>query len=375
MLALGSAAFLLFGVVLVLLGACHDGLVAALGLNHTRFGLLGAALSAGIGVGVIAAGPLVDRYPRRPTFVFSTLLVAAAVGSVERDMSFTRALAHIAAMGMGAGIFDTLLNAVTVERFAERAVRPMAWLHAMVPVGGIATPWLVHQAGGAGEWVEIFRAIGVAFALLTLWVAFVALPPPASSKSGATAGDGTGARLFLRPAFLALCVVGLAYVGIEAALTLFAVPYSTEGLSLSEARGQRAISAVWLGILLGRLLLMIPQRPVDARLLVASGATGALAIAGGAWLGLPHIELAMGAWGLALSCVFPLMVALAGQLVPEAPGKAVGLVAGFGSIGGFALPPLVGAIADAANIELAIASLAAWCALIAGAGWLAYRRS
>jgi len=374
-LLLGSAAFLLFGVVLVILGACHDGLVSALGLDHTAFGLLGSALSAGIGVGVLAAGPLVDRYPRRPTFLISTLIVAAAVGGVEPGMSFARALVHVAAMGVGAGIFDTLLNAVTVERWAERSVRPMAWLHAMVTVGAVATPWLVSQAGGAGEWVAHFRTIGVAFLLLALWVACVPQPAPANAKSPRTARNSVGTSLFLRPAFLALSIVGLAYVGIEAALTLFAVPYSTGGLALSEAHGQRAISALWLGILLGRLLLMIPQRQIDARLLVASGSAGALLIAGGAWLGLPHLELMMGACGLALSCVFPLMIALAGQLVPEAPGKAVGFVAGLGSVGGFTVPLLTGAIADATDIGLAIGSLAFWCALITAAGWLAYRRT
>ena len=97
-------------------------------------------------------------------------------------------------------------------------------------------------------------------------------------------------------------------------------------------------------------------------------------VAGGAWLGLPQIELVMGAVGLTLSCVFPLMIALAGQLVPEAPGKAVGFVAALGSVGGFALPPITGAIADATTISVAIGSLAVWCVLIAGAGWVAYRR-
>ena len=103
MLPLGSAAFLLFGVVLVVLGACHDGLVASLELDHTAFGLLGAALSAGIGAGVLAAGPIVDRYPRRPLFVLSTLIVAAALGGAEVDMTFARALVHVGAVLRGQG--------------------------------------------------------------------------------------------------------------------------------------------------------------------------------------------------------------------------------------------------------------------------------
>jgi fucose permease len=278
---------------------------------------------------------------------------------------------HVTAMGAGAGIFDTLLNTLTVERWGERSVRPMAWLHAMVPIGAIATPWLVSLSGGAASWVEFFRAIGAAFLALSVWVALVKLPSPTSR---AATDFRVGTAPFLQPAFVALCVVAVAYIGVEAALTLFAVPYSTAGLGLTEAHGQRAISAVWLGILAGRLLLMLPRRNPGARAIAGSGLLAAVLIAGGASLGLPHVELMMGACGLALSGVFPLMIAIAGQLVPQAPGKAVAIVAGLGSLGGFALPPLTGAIADASQISLAIGSLAAWCLLIAVAGAVAARR-
>jgi fucose permease len=367
---LGSAAFFLFGVVLVVLGVCQPGISASLGLDHSGFGLLGSAMSLGIGVGVLAAGPLVDRYPRRPIFFLSTLVAGGALVSIEPGMSANRAMLHIAAMGAGCGVFDTLLNAVTVERFAENAVRPMAFLHALVPVGGIATPWIVHQFGGSSEWVAVFRAIGFALLALSLWVACVRLPAPRRGTSSDTTAAGSD---FLRPAFIALCVVGIAYVGVEAAFTLFATPYAMGSLGLPEAHGARSISAFWFGILLGRVALMIPNRPIDARVVVAGGAAAAALVAAGVGLQFSAIEWLMGALGLALSAVFPVMITLAGQLVPSSPGKAVGLVAGLGSFGGFGLPWLTGAIADSANIAVGFASLAIWCALIAVAGSAAFR--
>jgi fucose permease len=372
LLALGSAAFVLFGVVLVLLGVCHVGLTESLHLNHMAFGLLGSALSFGIGAGVLAAGPLVDRFPRRPTFLTSTLIVAAALLSVDAEMSFGRAAMHVAVMGFGAGIFDTLLNAVTVERWGEESVRPMAWLHAMVPAGAIATPWVVAQAGGSSEWTWLFHLTGAAFLALSIWVACVPLPAPANLPATPERG---GLAPFLRPTFLALAGVGLAYVGIEAALSMFAVPYAHSGLGLTEGHGQRAISAMWLGVLVGRLLMTLPTRPFDARAIAASGLAGALVIGVGAGLELRQVEWVMGACGLALSGVFPLMISLAGQAIPEARGKAVGVVAGLGSVGGFALPPLTGALADVAGIETAILSLSAWSLAIALAGWAAYARA
>ena len=370
MLPLGSAAFFLFGVVLVVLGVCQPGITASLGLSHAGFGLLGSSLSVGIGVGVLAAGPLVDRYARRPIFLVSTLVAGTALATVEPGISANRAMLHIAAMGAGCGVFDTLLNAVTVERYGNKTVRPMAFLHALVPVGGIATPWLVHHLGGSSEWISIFRTMGFAFLALSVWVACVRLPAPQRTAATASANAGSD---FLRPAFLALCVVGIAYVGVEAAFTLFATPYAMGGLGLGEAGGARSISAFWLGILLGRIFLMLPRGIVDARVLVAAGTAAATAVVAGVSMELEFLDWLMGFLGLALSAVFPVMIMLAGQLVPNAPGKAVGMVAGLGSFGGFGLPWLTGALADATHIGTAFASLGIWCGVIAIAGAVAFR--
>ena len=385
MLAVGSAAFFLFGVVLVVLGVCQPGVSASLGLDHAGFGLLGSALSAGLGTGVLAAGPLVDRYPRRPIFLASTVVTGLALASVETGMSVERAMAHIAILGAGCGVFDTLLNAVIVERYRERSVRPMAFLHALVPVGGIATPYLVHRMGGSSEWIAVFGTTGLAFLALSVWVAFVRLPGPprrddpqdeggsGEERARADAGAAAGPSGFLRPAFLALCAVGVAYIGVEAAFTLFATPYAIGALALDEAAGARAISAFWLGILLGRIVLMLPRGGVDARVLVASGLVASGATAAGVALALESVDWLLGAIGLSISAVFPVMIALAGQQVPDAAGRAVGLVAGLGSFGGFALPWLTGAIADASGIALGFGSLGLWCALIGVAGIVAHR--
>jgi hypothetical protein len=57
---LGFSAFLVFGVVLVLVGANQAALARDLALDLSRSGLLGSALVLGIGMGVVGAGPLVD---------------------------------------------------------------------------------------------------------------------------------------------------------------------------------------------------------------------------------------------------------------------------------------------------------------------------
>ena len=61
---LAVASFLAFGALLVLYGANSSELIRALDLGYADLGLLGSCLSLGLGVGIVLAGPLVDRLPR-----------------------------------------------------------------------------------------------------------------------------------------------------------------------------------------------------------------------------------------------------------------------------------------------------------------------
>jgi len=175
-------------------------------------------------------------------------------------------------------------------------------------------------------------------------------------------------EVFIQPfgrAFPTEKPVAFAYVGVEASVTVFAVPYASEALAMPAERGQLAISAFWLGLLTGRLALLAARTALGARVLIAAGAGAAVLIVAAAGVPRAPLELALFAVGAALGCVYPLMIALAGQTSPSASGTAAGLAAGAGALGGFAVPWLTGAAGDAAGIALGFGSLAFWCAAIA----------
>ena len=78
--------------------------------------------------------------------------------------------------------------------------------------------------------------------------------------------------------------------------------------------------------------------------------------------------------GFSLGGVFPIMFGMAGQTKPNASGLAVGLAAGIGSLGGFAIPWWTGLLATQFGLQLALLSLAAWIALLALASFTVYQR-
>jgi fucose permease len=369
-LPLGFAAFLAFGVVLVLVGANQAALARDLSLDLSRTGLLGSALVLGIGLGVVGAGPLVDRYPRRPLWVLSTGLAGAALLGVSQPISFGRMLAQLALIGLALGLYDTLVSTLVAQRFRERALRPMSVIHSAATLGAMLGPPLAAWLAARGDWTLGFHAAG--YAHLALAGAALWLPLPGPDRASAPVAEPARGAVFSR-ALIPFALASFGYVGIESALTVFAVPYASQGHGLPIARGLASITSFWMGLFAGRLIpLLLPFAP-DARWIAAAGAGGAAALAGGRFLPAP--ELVFGAAGLALGCVYPLAIGLAAQRFPEARGTATGLTAGAGALGGFSVPWLHGALGDRFGASAAVAALALWSLLVGGAALWAGRRT
>jgi fucose permease len=359
---LAGVSFALFGALLVLVGASQDALAASLGLDLKRTGLLGSSLVLGVGIGVLVAGPLADRFARRPLFLLAVSLTGVALCSVDARMSFARALLHVLLAGVGGGLYETVLNTIGVERYREHSVRAITLLHSAATGGAVALPLIVSGlavAGPAPDFSLVFRALGVAHLALGVLAREHSFDRPDPGSHGADSSR------ILTPALIALCVAAFCYVGIESTLTVFAIPYAADGLGLDLERGRRAISFFWLGLLLGRLAFALRAPPEDARLAAIAASVAAVVLGLAVTLQWSSVEAFVGLVGFALAGVFPLLIALAGRRTPDATGRAVGLVGGLGSLGGFVIPWSTGLVGDRMGIALAIGSLVFWCIVLA----------
>ncbi len=368
-LALAFASFFAFGVALVIVGANQADLAEALALDLAASGMLAASLSLGIGAGVLASGPLVDRARRRPLFAAASLGAALALAGVGAGMGFARALACLASLGFCLGFYETLLNTVVAERHGARAARPLTLVHAGATLGAVlgapAIAWIAARA----DWVVSFRASAAGFVALGLASLALRFERPAQPSVSAAAAHAARVTRAIVP----LAGVAVCYVGVETAVTVFATSYAREALGLAPERGVAAISAFWLGLLGGRLLFLLWRGPIDARLLAAAGAAAAVLLGAGVAAQVRALELLVAGTGLALGLVFPVFVALTALRFPEARGTATGIVTGAGAAGGFLVPWLTGAIGDARGVGDAFLSLAGWCALLAACALWALR--
>jgi len=370
MLPLCFSAFFCFGLVLVLVGANQAEIAGDLGLNLGQSGLLGSALAFGIGIGVVAAGPLFDRWPRRPLFVASNLLAGLALLGVQGPIGYERLLFHVAVIGLGIGAYDTFISAVVIERFRERSIRPMTIVHAGATLGAMLGPILFGAIASRFGWTASFQWTGGAHVAIAAWAFFVDFPAP---RSRGVEVDLSVGRILRSPAFLPFALIAFAYVGVESSLTLFAVPYAHEALQLNPDEGRRAITGLWLGLFVGRVATAALPGRLAPWMLVAAGATASVLVLGSVMSASPQIVAIFAAVGLSLGCVYPLMIARAAQQFPLLPGTAAGLAAGAGAAGGFLIPWLTGVVGDAAGIAAGVGGMAFWCALVAAGGLAALR--
>lgn len=357
MTLVGFAVFLIFGVCLVLLGANQETLSADLGLDLTQLGLMGSALALGIGVGVAGAGPVVDRSRRKPLFVVSSLLAAAALGLVEPGMSFARVLAQLAALGLAIGVQETLVNTCITQQYRLAAAKPLIIVHAGATLGAALAPLLIASLAATPTWLDVFRATAgaqLALAFACLWLRF----PEPSVQNEST----TGAPLPIRALAPFLCI-SFAYVGVETTLSLYVVPYAHD-IGLVETRALLAMTYFWGGLLCGRLMLLGVRQRLDARFLAAAGAAGACVIGVGIGARFEAIEIVYGLAGLSLGFVFPLLIALAAEVAPASRGTATGLTGGMGAMGGLAIPPLHGSLGDQFGVAVALFALVFWCVVM-----------
>ena len=380
MTGLATATFLAFGTLLVLFGANANEIIRSLDLDYADFGLLGSMLSLGLGVGIVVAGPIADRLPRRPLFLASCIVVIAAATTLGPQTTYEGLIVHTIAIGLGAGFYETVINVIIIEKFADAAGRRLLFIHSGASFAACAAPLIVGllRESFEIEWYETFRWAGLLHIPLVAAGFFQSMTttPERTVSRSATANDafhdfsdktpdGAPARpANSKLALAAICVATFAYVGVESALTIFVVDHTVTDLDLSATRAARTISAFWGGLLVGRLASGLSARSPGAGATAVSALLGA-ALVLGFGLGILEIpELAMAMTGLVLGGVFPVMIGLAGQSLPSSPATAVGLAGGLGSLGGFIIPWYTGRLASTDGLPFAITSLAGWLGLL-----------
>jgi MFS family permease len=349
-----AAAFVVLGLHWGAFAAYVPQIKSKIGASDALFGtlLLGSA------IGLMSAmwlAPRVDRWLGArglalATAMFSAtfLLLALASGPV----SFALAMV---AVGCASGLADVVMNARVSELEAQHRRSLMNVNHAMFSV---AYAIIAISCGVAREWdvsaFSMFAAIG----LVVLWLTTLMTQAPAAQPDHDVGRAASGYPL--GPIVLCGVVVLIAFMA-EAAVETWSALYIERSLLGGAAEGALGPAMLGATMAVGRFAgqaLTDMIKETSLLVLAAVLAAGGLVVA--ALAGQPAVAYAgFGIFGLGVSVIAPMGLALVGQLVsPARRTQAISRVAVIGFSGFFLAPVAMGVISEVLGLRVAFLAVA-----------------
>jgi len=324
-------------------------------LTQGRLGLLYTALSVSAIAAMLVLAPRLRRLPLDLSSAVS--LGSLGVGAIVLAFQPASLLAiGFLLVGVGNGLIDVYLN-VAAQREESRIGRPvLQWLHAAYALGGVT------GALAAG----ILRGIGIDFRVGIVGTGFLLLATGlvnarrGSAEPGGRAAGGSLSVSALRrhPALWIPALTVLAAFLVEGSMDVWSGLYLREQLGASAPAAAMAFAAFSGALFFGRLFA--------SRVLFGLGHRRTILIAGtGAAIGgmiaivstaLPVIAAGFLVMGFAISAAGPAGFGLVERTNAD-PTQAIAAVSTIGYTGFVWSPPLLGWIAETADLRAAMSMI------------------
>jgi fucose permease len=278
----------------------------------------------------------------------STALSAMALLTQSVAPDYWIVIAAAVVFAVGSGAIDSALNAYAARTFSARDIN---WMHACYGLGAAAGPLIVAGAAAGGlSWRWAFAAVGAVQGLLVLAFAATAsrweTPPSAERGPAARAETGLPRAGSRRPRAIWSGVPLFALeTGLEATASLWAFVFLTEARGLARGTAAAAVSAYWVALVVGRLILGPVADRVGPYRVVVSGLAGM--VAGAALLLLPGPGAIVGVMvlGASVAPMFPLFTLTTRDRVgARNADRAIGVQVAASSAGAAILPGSAGVL-------------------------------
>jgi fucose permease len=346
--------FLLLGWSGLLVPSLVRQIEATFGVDDAAIGIWYFVAASAYAAGSLAGGLLTERFGRRAVLTAAALSVAASwliAGTSGSWALFTLA----AVVGGGAGAMDGGMNGLVLAVTSSASGRALNLLHLFFSIGALAAPLALGWLVVAGvPWQVTMVGTGVAALLVAAAVASTGMPSgrherPADSSPAIASAPSPRASSRLSPPLVLLAVAIGCYVAAEIAVSSWTVrflddvPFETATL---------ALSGFWGGIALGRLVAAhwghrFSHTGLAATSVAIAGlAVMAAVVAPSSTIAIVAIAIA----GFASGPVFPLIVAIGGDLFPQRVAAVAGALTAAAVVGGIVYPPLVGILSSSLGI-------------------------
>ncbi|MEV7781297.1 MFS transporter [Kitasatospora sp. NPDC088351] len=331
--------------------------------SHSALGLALLCVSAGAVATMPVVGRLCLRYGSRPVTVGSLALLGVAVPLPAHAHSVAALGGVLLLFGAGYGGANVAMNSAAVDLVAELRRPVMPSFHAGYSLGGLlgagaggllagtlSTAWALALGGLLG--LAVTAGAGVVL-LRSPAAPAVAPARPATGSPGSRTAAAPHARLLVL--LLGLTALCCAYG--EGAIADWTTLHLTDDVHAGAGTAAAAYAAYAFAMTTGRVGgTWASIRLGQTRVMVLGGLTAAAGMLLAALS--PSVPLVIGGFvlvGLGLANIFPLAIARAGA-AGGPQGVALASTLGYGGM--LIGPPVIGFLADAAGLPLALTTVA-----------------
>ena len=368
-LTTNNAAMVLYGLTAILIGPTLPGIIADYELSLASGGLVSAMQNAGGIIGSFAAALIADRLRRPLGVVISFVLLGSVWFMIGSASELLWVIGWFAVSGALIRVLDVFLNAHTGAIAGSASGRPMNVLHMFFSIGALLGPIAARGIMGTGvSWRGVYLAsaglyVGVvllASIRLRRYVQFepmptIAVPDHAAGQSEPRTGQ-PAQRGHTRRA-VALLAAALFFYAIHQIGVSTWTPFFMENVrEAAPAIASAALSVYWVGIMVGRFIASRAVERRGPRLLLIAGSFGSAAASAvvAAAVPVPVVIAALLVAGMLSGATIPLAYSLGYRLTRSRLGALTAVLSLVMLAGRFLGPWVIGIIADAYGMRLAM---------------------
>jgi MFS family permease len=344
---------LLFGIVIISLGSILPSIINKFNLDKIQAGSLAAILPAGILLGSLIFGPVVDRYSYRNLFIICSIIIIAGI----QGIAFARGLFILQAsfflIGIGGGVFNggtsALVADISEERPGKRSAN-LSLLGVFYGIGALGIPVLIAVLSSSLTFERILQYTGLAIILPLIYFASISYPP-AKQKQGIPLKSGLA---LIRDKHLVILGLFLFFESaLEGIISNWTTTFLQHGNTLQSTDALYALSIYILSLTLTRMVLSsLLRRIKPIHVLLFS--------IGVIFIGLILLTFSF-TWicfvtcfvllGIGTASGFPVILGYVGELYKNLRGTAFSIVFIIAILGNTSMNYMMGIIAEKFGID------------------------
>lgn len=341
------AGMLFFGIALISLGSVLPFLSAKFGLDLSSASTVVTFLPAGVLLGSVLFGPVVDRFGYKLLLIASSLLTIAGLSWIAFAGSLAAIRFAVFLTGFGGGILNGETNTIVSDISGDDRNSNLSFLAIFFGIGALGVPVLMSFLSDEYSFETILKGTSIFMLLIVAIFFFIDFPSP-KKPQGFPIKEGFA--LLKQPSLLLLSLALFFQSGMEGLTNNWTTTYLEAG-HVSREKALFSLTCMVIGMTFARLAMGFILKKVRSYYVVHGGLV--IVLAGVAILisGKVNPVIGLTLLGIGFAPVFPVLLGYIGTLYPDLSGTAFGIALFIALIGNTSLNLLMGFISDAFGIS------------------------